>query len=99
MNKLYRSESDKVIGGVAGGLANYLGIDSVIIRIVFILLTLAQASGVLIYVILWIIMPTESSIETETAEIVKEGVDEIKKKTKEVVKDVKKNVKSDSKKK
>lgn len=56
--KLYRSNTDKVIGGVAGGLADYFNIDAVIIRIIFVLLVLFGGGGILVYIILWIAIPT-----------------------------------------
>lgn len=56
-NRLYRSTSDKVIGGVAGGLGDYLNIDPVIVRIIFVLLAIFGGSGVLVYIILWIVVP------------------------------------------
>jgi len=59
-NKLYRSNTEKIIGGVSGGLADYLNIDVVIIRILFVLLALFGGGGVLIYVILWIAIPAQS---------------------------------------
>lgn len=59
-NKLYRSNTDKVIGGVSGGLADYLNIDVVIIRILFVLLALFGGGGVLIYIILWIAIPAQT---------------------------------------
>ncbi|MCB2207708.1 MAG: PspC domain-containing protein [Bacteroidetes bacterium] len=59
-NKLYRSNTEKIIGGVSGGLADYLNIDVVIIRIIFVLLALFGGGGVLIYVILWIAIPAQS---------------------------------------
>lgn len=57
--KLYRSHRDKVIGGVAGGLADYFEIDVVIIRLLFVLLVLAGGGGVIGYLILWIVVPME----------------------------------------
>jgi phage shock protein PspC (stress-responsive transcriptional regulator) len=56
-NRLYRSYTDKVIGGVAGGLGDYLNIDPVIIRILFVLLVIFGGSGILVYIILWIVVP------------------------------------------
>lgn len=56
-HKLYRSEKQRVIGGVAGGLAEYFDIDPVIVRIVFVLVALAGGGGLLVYIILWIVLP------------------------------------------
>lgn len=57
--RLYRSNTVKVIGGVCGGLADYLSIDVVLIRVAFVLLFLFGGSGVLVYVIMWIAIPAE----------------------------------------
>ena len=59
-NRLYRSNTDKVIGGVSGGLGDYLGIDVVIVRVLFVLLVLFGGSGVLVYIILWIAIPAQT---------------------------------------
>jgi phage shock protein PspC (stress-responsive transcriptional regulator) len=56
---LYRSRTDTIIGGVAGGIAAALNIDSIIIRILFVLLVVFGASGVILYLILWIALPLE----------------------------------------
>ena len=55
--KLYRDENDKIIGGVCSGIANYFKVDPSIIRVAFVLTTLGWGSGVLLYVILWAILP------------------------------------------
>jgi phage shock protein C len=55
--KIYRSTTNKVIAGVAGGLGEFFAVDPVIIRIVFVVLTLMGGGGLLIYIILWIIVP------------------------------------------
>lgn len=55
--KLYRNQNDTVIAGVCSGLAEYFDIDPVLSRIVFVLLALFGGGGVLVYVILWIILP------------------------------------------
>lgn len=62
MNKykgLYRSRTNTVIGGVAGGIAEYLRTDPTLIRIIFILVALFGGGGLLVYVILWIALPLE----------------------------------------
>ncbi len=61
MNRLYRSPDDKILGGVCGGLARYLGVSAVLIRILFVLLALANGLGVLTYLALWVLMPAGDS--------------------------------------
>ncbi len=61
--RLYRSRSDKMMGGVCGGLANYFGIDSTLIRLIFaILFIVGVGSPALIYLVLWIVMRQEPVI-------------------------------------
>ena len=57
--KLYRSEEDKIIGGVCGGIAEYLSVDPTVIRVIYALLTLFTGfvPGILLYLILLFIMP------------------------------------------
>ncbi len=55
--KIERSADDKWIAGVAGGLAQALGIDATIVRIVFAVLGIFSGTGILIYVALWVILP------------------------------------------
>jgi len=62
--RLSRSQSDIMVGGVCGGLAKYFAIDPTLVRLIFFLLTVAGGSGVLIYFILWIVMPREDMPDT-----------------------------------
>jgi len=55
--RLYRSVVDRKIGGVAGGLAEYFDTDPLLIRLAFVILTLAVGGGVMLYFILWIVTP------------------------------------------
>lgn len=58
IKRLYRSGKDKMLGGVCGGLAEYLEIDPTIIRLLMVLLVLASfGTGILLYLIAWIIIP------------------------------------------
>lgn len=57
--KLYKSNTDKKICGVCGGLAEYLGIDSTIIRLILVLLVLFAGTGVLAYIIAALVMPSK----------------------------------------
>jgi phage shock protein C len=54
--RLYRSNSQKVIAGVCGGLGEYFAVDPVFFRIGFAVLALGGGSGVLIYILLWLIV-------------------------------------------
>lgn len=57
----YRSENDKVLGGVCGGLANYLKIDPAVVRILFAIITLGGfGTGILLYIIFWIVLPSRA---------------------------------------
>lgn len=80
--KLYRSEKDRILGGVAGGLADFFDVDATLVRIIFVLLTIFGGSGLLIYLILWIIVPAESSTdEGITRDFLHNNINEIKDRT------------------
>jgi phage shock protein PspC (stress-responsive transcriptional regulator) len=55
--KLYRSEKDRKVFGVCGGLGQYFGVDPTIIRIIFVVFTLLEGIGLLLYILLAIFMP------------------------------------------
>ena len=57
--KLYRSTKDKMLGGVAGGIAEYFDIDSTLIRVLFILVVFFGGTGIIAYIILWIVVPEQ----------------------------------------
>lgn len=62
MKKLYRSEKDKVIAGVLGGFAEYINVDSTVVRLGYVLITLFSCfAGILFYIIAWIIIPMNVS--------------------------------------
>ncbi len=63
---LYRSQKDRMLGGVCGGLGDYLGIDSTLVRLFFVLLTMGSGVGVLIYFALWIVAPDETQLANGT---------------------------------
>ena len=68
-SRLYRSRTDRFLGGVCGGIGKYLGIDPTIIRLVFLVLLFTQGFGFLIYIILWILLPVEGGAETSTGSV------------------------------
>ena len=57
--RLTRSRTQKKIAGVAGGLAEYTGVDAVIWRVAFLALTVCGGSGILVYALLWLLLPAD----------------------------------------
>ncbi len=57
VKRLYRSGRDKILGGVCGGIAEYLGVDPVLIRLIWVIVSLAWGAGIIAYIIAWIIIP------------------------------------------
>ncbi|QOI97523.1 MAG: PspC domain-containing protein [Flammeovirgaceae bacterium] len=60
--KLFRDPERKVLGGVSAGMAAYFGMDVVIVRILFIILTVFGGLGIVTYIVLWIVLPEAKSI-------------------------------------
>jgi phage shock protein C len=57
MKKLYRSKKNRNLAGVCGGVGEFLNVDPTIIRILWILFSLAYGTGILAYIICWLIIP------------------------------------------
>ena len=62
MKKLYKSYADRKLCGVCGGVAEYFGIDSTIVRLALVILILCFGTGILAYIIAAIIMPEQNNI-------------------------------------
>lgn len=62
-NRLYRSGSDKMLGGVCGGIAEVYDVDPTLVRLITLLIVLTTGAGLLVYLIAWLIMPTESEVK------------------------------------
>ncbi len=88
-DRLHRSRKERMIAGVCGGLAEYFHIDPTIVRLIFVLLALANGLGVLLYLILWVIMPQEERIGAPVEEVIKENVQEISKEARRVGEEIK----------
>lgn len=60
---LYRSASNKMIAGVCGGLAEWLKWDPTIVRVLYVLISVLSAAfpGIIVYVILWMVMPSKDN--------------------------------------
>lgn len=58
--RLCRSRSNRTLAGVCGGIAEYYGWDPTLVRVAWIVLTLLGGSGILLYLIMWLVMPEAS---------------------------------------
>lgn len=57
MKRYYRSSTDRIIGGVCGGIAEYFSIDPLLVRLVFAILFFGYGTGLLAYILIWILAP------------------------------------------
>jgi len=60
VKKLYRSKTNRIIAGVCGGLGEYFNIDPTIVRLIWILFSLALGAGIITYIIAWLIIPEKA---------------------------------------
>ncbi len=67
--KLMRSTSDRMIAGVAAGLADYFDIDTTLVRLIFVLLLITGSAGFWIYIILWVVMPEAPAVGFTAPEV------------------------------
>lgn len=65
--RLTRSRTESIIAGVCGGLGEYFGVDPVIVRLIFVLVTLTTGIGVIVYPVLWIVMPKGEPAQSPAA--------------------------------
>lgn len=75
--KLYKSRKNKMIGGVCGGLAEYLNMDPTIVRIIAAILCVAKGAGIILYIIAFIVMPydEEDFSENDTENLKSANID------------------------
>ncbi len=78
--KLYRNENEAVLGGVCDGLADYFEVDVTLVRVIFLVLGLFGGSGILIYLILWLVVPKKDGVIEKEKTIAKETKGEVKSK-------------------
>ncbi len=92
--RLYRDPENSVIGGVCGGLAAYFNVDPVIFRLLFVIFFFAGGASILVYVILWIVLPrAETAAQKLEMRGEKVNVSNLEKKIREEYDNVKDNVK------
>jgi phage shock protein C len=76
--RILRSRNERMIAGVAGGLATYFSIDPLVVRLGFALLSMVNGIGVMLYVLLWLLLPNEDSVAADSRGQVRENVDEMR---------------------
>ena len=65
MDRLYRSEDDKVLGGVCGGIAEEYDLDPSLVRLATLVIVLTAGIGLPLYLAAWLIVPPESELENQ----------------------------------
>ncbi len=70
-HQLTRSSSDRIIGGVCGGIAAFTGLSSGLVRLITVILTFIFGVSIWVYIIAWIILPEEGSRKTGLDSIIK----------------------------
>ena len=71
--KLHKSKN-RVIGGVCAGLGEHFGVDVTLVRVLFVLLTLMTGTGIVLYILLWILMPEEETVDVQGTEVIANGL-------------------------
>ena len=64
--RLFRSRTDVMLGGVCAGLAAFFGLDPTLVRIFFVLMALGTGFGVFLYILMWIVVPAEGAAVSST---------------------------------
>ncbi len=79
MDRLYRSSTNRVIGGVCGGLAEYFRVDATLVRILFVTLAIMfSGTGLPVYLLLWLFIPQRDVPFTDHDDSIRQNVDDIK---------------------
>ncbi|MBV9789741.1 MAG: PspC domain-containing protein [Chloroflexi bacterium] len=85
--RLTRSNTDRIIAGVAGGIANYLNVDPTLVRLGFVLLVFTGVP-IWIYLVLWAVLPTESTVNQSFGQQVRENFAEMEQRATQVASQV-----------
>jgi phage shock protein C len=57
--RLQRSRTERMIAGVCGGVAEYFDVDPTLVRLIWVAITVMAGAGILLYLIMWVVMPLE----------------------------------------
>jgi phage shock protein PspC (stress-responsive transcriptional regulator) len=78
MNRLYRSDAEKMLGGVCGGLGEYFRLDPLLVRIAFVALAMLDGIGITLYILLWLFLPAAHKVYSDQNDMVRRNVDEMR---------------------
>ncbi|MFP3897546.1 MAG: PspC domain-containing protein [Anaerolineales bacterium] len=87
MERLFRSENDRIIGGVCGGLGQHLNVAPLILRILFVVGAMANGVGLVVYILLWIFVPSESAEYGDQEEMIHQNISEIRDRARTISRD------------
>lgn len=90
--RLTRSNTDRIIAGVAGGIANYLNVDPTLVRLGFVLLVLVGGVSPLIYLILWAVLPNETAVGQDFGQQIRSNLSEMEQRATQVASKVSEQV-------
>lgn len=76
-DRIYKSSTQKLITGVCGGLAEYFGVDPVLVRAAFVVVTLLWGAGLLVYIALAFIIPSRQTAGATPAETIQRNIDDL----------------------
>jgi len=99
IKKIYRSKDDCIIAGVCSGLAEYFQIDATLMRVIFVLLFIGGGAGILIYLLLWLIIPKEGGkeVKVDREKNIKEFAQDLGDKAQTVASEIRSEIKSTKK--
>jgi phage shock protein PspC (stress-responsive transcriptional regulator) len=86
--RLTRSNTDRIIAGVAGGVANYLDVDPTLVRLGFVLLVLVGGVSPLLYLLLWAVLPNENSANQNFGQQIRANIAEMEQRATQVANQV-----------
>jgi phage shock protein PspC (stress-responsive transcriptional regulator) len=77
VKKLFRSETDKVIGGVCGGIGEYFAIDPTLVRVGFVIGVIVWGATFWLYLLLWLVVPTKSTASANVGDVMNANLKEM----------------------
>lgn len=93
--RLVRRTDDKMIAGVAGGVADFFGLDPTLVRVLFVLLAVFGGGGLVLYVVMWVIVPKPQDVALPAGDVARANVDDMVGQARRAATDVRKAVTRD----